>query len=108
VSASANASNALHGETADIAGKAVGVSGTSIDRAVFVMKAAPETFAEVDRGKLTVTAAVAKIKDAATPPGKRQQIIENAAKRRMTAAAVVLCTISFRPSKGGAPSLLFP
>jgi len=71
-------------QTRDIAGKAVGVSGRSVQRALIVMKADPQAFSEVERGRLTVTAAAARVKGAErAAQGKRQQVLENAAKRRM-------------------------
>jgi hypothetical protein len=82
------------GNTRDIAGKAVGVAGCTVQRAATVKDADPEEFERVKRGEITVEAAYRKVTQSTTPepdkapvisivPNRRQQMIENAAKRRM-------------------------
>lgn len=73
----------INARSRDIAGQSVGVGGRTVDKAVLVMKEDPEAFAQVQRGETTVEEAARKVRDAMPPKGKRQCIIENAAKQRM-------------------------
>jgi len=75
--------NHMTGKARDIAGKAVGVSGWTVQGAMRVKEAHPEEFERIKRGETTVGAALRKVGDRDCAPNKRQQVIQNAAKRRM-------------------------
>ncbi len=60
-----------HGEARNLAGRAVGVSGRTVDAATRVLHEAPkDVVAAVDAGKLSVSAAVKAIDQAKAPPAE--------------------------------------
>lgn len=70
------------GKVRDIAAKAVGVSGFSVQKALGVQKADPELFESVKRGEVTLLKAANAVEEKREPT-KRQLIIENAHRQRM-------------------------
>jgi hypothetical protein len=75
--------NGLRGQARDIAARAVGVGGRTVQKALTLKKAEPETFEKIKRGEITVEKALHETKTSV--PGKRQQIVASAAYRRMVA-----------------------
>jgi hypothetical protein len=78
-----NEPNELRGTSRDIAGRAVGVGGSSVGRAAILQRDAPEEFERVKKGEVTVGAAWREATERKNPANKRQLIIENAAKQKM-------------------------
>jgi hypothetical protein len=78
-----NEPNELRGTSRDIAGRAVGVGGSSVERAAILQRDAPEEFERVKKGEVTVGAAWREATERKNPANKRQLIIENAAKQKM-------------------------
>jgi hypothetical protein len=77
------------GDVRDIAGKAVGVSGSTVDRARQVKTANPQGYERLKRGESTVNAEYEKTRATPRPPrkstatGKRRAVLEKAHKRKM-------------------------
>jgi len=74
--------NAIKGTSNEIAAKAVGVSPSTVGRARQVHQQSPEEFNKVKGGEVTVEQALRNI-SGKEQPSKRQEILENAHKRRM-------------------------
>lgn len=56
-------SNDLHGQSRDIVGNLLGVSGRNVDKAVAVKRIDPDKFEKIKRGEITVNAAYKQVKE---------------------------------------------
>jgi hypothetical protein len=88
---SSNQNNDIRGESRHVAAKAMGVGARTVQTALKVKKEDPAEFERVKRGEVTLGSAYRKVvrqeaqpkQPIVTVPGKRQQMLQQSAKKKL-------------------------